>query len=373
MKQEFYRLNNLLPHKATYNLLLGERSNGKSYAVKECCLWEAYHEADYNEYINNKQIAKKTRYQIGYLRRWKDEIKTNDVEKYFANMPISEITNGEYSTVICYRNDIYFGNYDENGKAKKGKCIGSCFCLTGATHYKSLTYESIGNVIFEEFLTIDGYIPHEVDNLTSVISTIARRDYIRVFMIGNTINRMCPYFDEWQLTHVKRQQIGTIDIYNQHTDQIDVDGSEVIIKIAVEYCANSGNNTKMFFGNKSKSINTGVWDTNVFPHLDKPMRYYKCKYRLLYCYSTFDFVINLLVGEDKEPFLFIYPSTKTNNKIKRIVSDKFSTNRYVTFYLTPLSEYDKLVIELLDNKKITYSDNLTGTEFEQIKKERGRY
>ena len=37
--------------------------------------------------------------------------------------------------------------------------------------------------------------------------------------------------------------------------------------------------------------------------------------------------------------------------------------------------YGKNVIyeKLLNNSKITYSDNLTGTEFNQIKKERGCY
>ena len=34
MKQKFYRLTNIEKKNAQYNILLGERSNGKSYAVK---------------------------------------------------------------------------------------------------------------------------------------------------------------------------------------------------------------------------------------------------------------------------------------------------------------------------------------------------
>ena len=41
MKQKYYNIENLLKQKAEYNILLGERSNGKSYAVKYMCLWEA--------------------------------------------------------------------------------------------------------------------------------------------------------------------------------------------------------------------------------------------------------------------------------------------------------------------------------------------
>ena len=43
-----------------YNMLLGERSNGKSYATKYVALWEAYHEKD----IRTKQP--KERCQLAY-------------------------------------------------------------------------------------------------------------------------------------------------------------------------------------------------------------------------------------------------------------------------------------------------------------------
>ena len=48
-KQKYYSLNNLLKTESQYKMLLGERSNGKSYAVKEYVLNEAYK--------NNNQIA----------------------------------------------------------------------------------------------------------------------------------------------------------------------------------------------------------------------------------------------------------------------------------------------------------------------------
>lgn len=91
-----------------------------------------------------------------------------------------------------------------------------------------------------------------MDNLTDLVSTIARRDSVRVFMIGNTINRLCPYFTEWELSHVKEQAQGTIDIYTHSTNQIDEEGQPIEIVIAVEYCANSGKNSQMFFGKNRK-------------------------------------------------------------------------------------------------------------------------
>ena len=41
-KQKYYNLSNLLKTESQYKMLLGERSNGKSYAVKEFVLNDAY-------------------------------------------------------------------------------------------------------------------------------------------------------------------------------------------------------------------------------------------------------------------------------------------------------------------------------------------
>ena len=371
MAQKYYSLKNILSTNSDYNLLLGERSNGKSYSVKYMALWQAYHECDYALFLESGKKEKINEFEFGYIRRWRDEIKSQDVERYFSDMPIEEITDNEYTKVIFYRGDFYFANIDENGKQLRGKKIGSAFALTSDTHYKSLAYPNISTLIFEEFITTSGYLPHEVDKLYSIISTIARRRFVRVFMIGNTINRMCPYFDDWQLTNVKKQKIGTIDIYNQLTDQFDEQGKQISIKIAVEYCANSGNNSKMFFGHKAKNIVSGVWETNVYPHLERNYRHYQCYYKVLYEYSSFRFMINLLKDKD-DVLLFIYPANE-NSKYDRKVSDKLDISRLTTLYLTELTKYDKIVLELIANKKILYSDNLTGTEFNQIKKERGRY
>ena len=127
----------------------------------------------------------------------------------------------------------------------------------------------------------------------------------------------------------------------------------------------------MFFGHKAKNIVSGVWETNVYPHLERNYRHYRCYYKVLYEYSSFRFMINLLKDKD-DIMLFIYPASE-NSKYDRKVSDKLDISRLTTLYLTDLTKYDNIVIELIANKKILYSDNLTGTEFEQIKKERGRY
>lgn len=351
-KQKYYNLSNLLQTESQYKMLLGERSNGKSYSVKEYSLKDAYK--------NNNQFA--------YIRRWREDIKSASVEAYFSDMNIEEITNGEYNCITVYRGTIYFAN-NVDGVITKGKIIGFTFCLTGETHYKSLAYPNVVNAIFEEFITKSGYLPNEVKTLESLISTIFRRRTGTIFLIGNTLSRLCPYFTEWELTHVPKQKQGTIDIYNHYTDQKDENGKPIIVSIAVEYCANNSNNTKLFFG-KSKMTVSGEWDTKEFPHLENRFNSYKKYYELLYEYTSFSFVVTLLSNEKNEPFLYVYPYTK-DRVIKRKVSDKFSIDKMTTLYLSFLTKYDKLVKDLINEKKIVFSDNLTGTEFYQTLKEKG--
>ena len=374
MKQKFYDIVNMLRTFATYMLLLGERSNGKSWQAKYVSVWEAYNQCDYLTYKEKSLREPKARYQFAYLRRWKEDLKQADIESYFADCPISDITGGEYNSVrVKNGGNIFLAKVDDELNVEYGPQIGKAFCLSGATHYKSLSFPLIGNVLFEEFITDDGYLPNEVSKLFSIISTIARRDKIRVFMIGNTISRLCPYFQEFGLSHVKDQKQGTIDVYKANTGEVDDDGNDVIIEIAVEFCESTGQKNVMFFGQKAKMITTGVWDTNIQPHLPEDMTFkdYKCYYQIFYEYGEFAFMINLLRDkETKEPFLFVYPA-KTKS-CKRVVSDKFALDKFTTNYLTELTKYDKIIIDLISQKRVTFSDNLTGTEFYQMIKERGK-
>lgn len=364
-KQNYYSLEKMQKTEADYKILFGERSNGKSYAVTERFLYIAFNEKD-------KDGTPIKKYQFGYVRRWKEDIKGNSIEKYFEDKKelIKKITNNEYDTILAYQASIYFGTTDPiTLTVKKGKKIGVAFCLTSETHYKSLQFPLMGRILYEEFITSSGYLPNEPKTLQSLVSTIARREKIEVYLIGNTMSRLCPYFREWSLKNVLRQKQGTIDLYSVHTKQINEDGTEIIITIAVEYCENSGNNSKMFFGKNAKMITTGTWDSDEYPHLDDNINTYVTLYKIRYEYNDFTFTI-LLIEKNNNFSLFIYPATK-DSKYDRKISNLYSVDNSVTVDIVPFYKYDVLVIYLLENNKILFSDNLTGTEFYQIKKEKG--
>ena len=375
-KQRFYNIKSLLETKATYLLLLGERSNGKSYQAKYTALWEAWHECDYGEYLTTGKMVDKKRYQFAYLRRWGDDIKTTPINDYFADMydAIKEITNGGATGIECFKSIIYFTKYDiTTDKEERIKEIGRPFSLNSAQHYKSRMFPYIGNVLMEEVIPDDGvYLPTEVTNLFSIVSTIARRDEIRVMMIGNTMNRVCPYFTEWCLTPVLKQKQGTIDIYRQTTNRLDDNGNPIIITIAVEMCETMGQQNRMFFGQKAKSIVTGVWDTETYPQLEDDFKNYDEYYELLYIHREFAFMIKLLRSPKDEILLFVYPYTGDINKVTRRISEEYSLSPFITPKLGKVTKYDELVGQLIDNRKICFSDNLTGTDFYNTIKERGK-
>ena len=347
-KGKYYDISNLLSTEAHYMMLLGERANGKSYQVKKTILEAAY---------------TKHRWFV-YLRRYQADIKTKAVSAYFEDMPIRDITNGEYTGVTAYNGEIFFTTQDESGDIKKGLRIGRYCDLNDIERYKSWAFPDFDYVVYEEFITDSIYLSDEPTLLQQFVSTVARHRKITVFLIGNTLSRVCPYFGEWALDGVLKQKIGTIEIYHFHVP--DASGNDSVIDIAVEYCANANFENKMFFGHTAKQIVAGEWETHDMPKLPRRQFEYENVYEVLVEYQSFKFVMSLLV----EPLeggliVFIYPFTGTR-KIERIIRQDISDNPLISGALDPSRVPEAHIIQCARQKKIAYSDNLTGADFTHV-------
>lgn len=338
-----YSLKNIYAENCEYNLLLGERSNGKSYQVKHCCVYEFF----------------KYGYKFIYLRRLGVETKNYMVESYFDDVKLKKLTTG-FETIIVYRSGIYLGHYDENGMAVRDVQCGMVMSLASSTHYKSMSLLEYKNIIFEEFVTTHGYLPNEPDMLQQLVSTIARQGKVRVWLIGNTISRLCPYFNEWQLVNIPKQKLGTIEIYRIKTQYKDEKGEPVVINIAVELCESGNNNGKMFFGAVSKSIVNGTWEADEQPHI--PYDYKDCEllYSLTVVKHNMLYVLEVL-RHGEEMFIFVHPTNKI--KTQRVIDNMYQPDMYTTARLVELTTGDRVIKTLIRMNKLCYSDNLTGTEF----------
>ena len=352
MGNKYYSLKNLLSCNANWNILFGMRSNGKSYSVKKYVIEQCFK--------NNEEFV--------YLRRWSEDIKEKEVSTYFEDCPVKDITKGEYEGIAAFRGFFYWYVTDENDKQVRcGKPIGRYCSLNQAERYKSQVFTRVQYIIFEEFLTnkvyLGGNTPgrNEPAFLMQFVSTVSRDRDIKVFMIGNTISRVCPYFAQegWGLHNVMKMKPGTIDIYHLR-------GENGVVDIAVENCEVVETKSKMFFGLASRQITSGEWEVNDVPKLLKPYEFYDCLYEINIKYGDFYYVLQLLFdGDTGGSFIYIYPNTKQRS-IERTITNVFDVNPMVTNGLKPEIKAEVLIARLFREGKVCFSDNLTGTDFRQV-------
>ena len=254
-KIKFYDPTDLFKRHATYNIVFGERSNGKTYA--------------FLKYILEK-YAKKGE-QGALIRRMKEDFRGKRGQVMFEALAqdgtISKITNGNYTTTYYYSGKWYLANKDENldklVPASEPFCY--AFALSDMEHDKSTSYPRVKTIFFDEFLTRQYYLPDEFVTFMNVISTIVRqRDDVTIIMAGNTVNKYCPYFTEMGLTHVSEMKKGSIEVYNYGTSRL---------KVAVEYAdsiSEKGKPSDIYFAfnnPKLEMITGGAWEIAMYPHM----------------------------------------------------------------------------------------------------------
>lgn len=349
-KANFYDISNLLKENAEYNILLAQRSNGKSYQCKITVLQEAW----------------KKGLSFIYLRRMSKDVTPSMVEQYFFDVVndgyITNMTNGEWDGIACRNRYICFSKLDEDGKIIRSKPIGQYWDLRTAEHAKSMSFVNVGTILFEEFITDGIYLDNEPTRLMQFISTVARLNRVRVLLVGNTLTRVCPYFEAWSLDGVLRQKVGTIETYEYKTD----DGS---VKLAVERCTTSKFKNYMYFGKAAEQIVKGEWDTHAVPIIPSPPNSYERVWPVLLEFGKFKFVMELLIDSmNGGRFVYIYPHYG-KRKIERIITKEFSDKPFTTNQFLPRIPAEALMIECFRLDKVCYSDNLTGTDFENVRKQ----
>lgn len=363
-KQIHYNIDNISKEKANFNLIYGEKSNGKSYQVKHKKGIIPYLEEQEKEKIIENAFNSKERFIL--LRRWKEDISNLWIEQYFSDVDVEKLTHGKYNCISCYRKVIYLSIYDvELGKVKRYEKIGYAMALSTEQHYSGGSFLDVKRIIFEEFMERGSYIPNEPDKLMTLYSTIDRkRGTTELWMVGNSISRVCPYISAWGLDEIfrtiKQGEIKTKIIHNENND----------VKIAVEYCRASGGKT-MAIGNASSMIDKGGWQTHPQPKLPKSRKEYKCLYRFGFQYKNFKFMCEYLIDrKDKHICFFIYPKYNEFKKGTIIFSDVVKIDKHWQrdiYNISIPNEKMKKFFQTFKENMIFYSSDLCGTDFKQVK------
>lgn len=350
-KEHFYTLNNILAHNADYNIIYGERSNGKTTAVLRLAILDHIN----SDYKN----------QLGIIRRWEEDFKGNNGKQMFEGIVnlgwIDEFTNGEYNAVLYFAQKWYLVKYDKDGNKIKQEAepfaIG--FAISSEEHYKSTSYPNVKIILFDEFITRGYYLPQEFVKFQNLLSTIIRlRDDVKIFMCGNTINKFCPYFAEMGLRGIKKQKQGTIDIYTYGNS-----GLVVAVEFSDFPSKKKVSNKYFAFDNpKLEMITSGSWEIDIYPHL--PQKYTPSDVMYQFFIKFDDELLhgNVISCDDN---LFIYIHKKTTpirEDTEWLVYQQNPDYRvnYRTNILKPYSKPDKYIKMLIDRNKIFYQDNEVG-------------
>ena len=187
-KQIHYNMDNIEKENATFNIIFGEKSNGKSYQVK--------HKRGIENYL-------KTGNRFILLRRWREDLSNLWVEQYFADVDVEKLTEGKFKTIIVYRKTLYFANITPEGKIIKGDKIGYVMALSTEQHYSGGSFLDVSDIIFEEYQERGSYIKNEEERLEYLYSTVDRkRGTTRVWMVGNAVSKVNPYVQGWKLDSI---------------------------------------------------------------------------------------------------------------------------------------------------------------------------
>ena len=365
---EYYSLQRILRYKVPYRLIIGERSNGKTYAVKTHC---------YEHFMETKR-------KFVYLRKRRDSISRKEMRKLWADLNDDRILDELHDT-IKYTPDSGF--YYENGDDRI--TVGYALSLEDYESKKGIPFNDVDIIFFDEFIEQRGDMEDEWRRFVNLVSTIRRkRDDVEVFLVANTITRYSIYFDNFG-----------IDIKRLHQGEISYIKHELGVELAIEYCrslnkSTGANKIDKYFGFDnspvSKMIMYGEWDYDVVNIKEVDGYGWSSKRRLIPAYVTaLGEVFELSIRMGSDPILFVRKVNTQNGIVKPYIKYNISYDNSLSLSsnidgkiirvpqyghineLLPedIREFWKVAMLCIDAKRAVFDCMPTGSDFIRISKE----
>lgn len=356
-KDDHYTIKRILKENADYNIIVGERGNGKTYSVQDMLI---------DRFLKNGE-------QCFILRRWMEDVKPSNAQNFWDGKHLAKLrdrSGGRFRNIILKSNRYIAVDYDDKDKpiVNEANTVGFVWDLNEAERLKGQSFPFVTNIVFEEFISLSqmGYLPDEVTYFLNTLSTIIRdRTDVKIWMLGNTVNPYNPYFKHFGIKGLELQQG---EIWTK-TDTITG------CKLAVEFCAQrrkgslKGTSAKYFaFGTNDGStdmIITGQWQLP-----DYPIKKYRPTFSVKKMMIVFDdhlLSFHLMTDDRGRSYLYV---KEENNKMHvpedMIVLDlqpSMKRNHYTAFQNLPATDENRLIASLLSNKKIWYDNRMTGAFF----------
>ena len=341
---------------AIYRMIIGQRSNGKTYSVCKHIV---------EDYLNEGKRG-------AYIRRYEESITPKNLQSLFNPhlQLIWELSEHKWNAVFYRAKEFHFCAIDSDGKiiAKDD----TAFCITAAINTSENTKGEdrgeVHTIVFDEFMTRSGYLNNEFVRFMNLLSTLIRdRENAVVYMLANTVNKYCPYFAEMGLKHIDKLAQGEIAIYNYGSSDLTV-----AVELCDEVQATKQTASKYFaFDNPQlQMITRGAWEFQIYPRApykilqeDIVLKFYiQFAEQLLAC----EVVHSTLKQYCNDVFIFVHPQTKDvsiDDFTIMYVSDFSSCRMHVRFLKDQPTEGHKLIYSLIQRKAVCFSDNDTGEVF----------
>lgn len=358
---DYYRLDKINKFDTAYKMIVGERSNGKTYAVKERIIrYIAEHLTTNRKFI--------------YMRRKHKHVVRTKMYEVFDD--VENICTSLLGSVVLYSNERGFYIEEENGCIQT---IGYAISVEDSFDLKGIPYEDVDIIFFDEFVDYF-YMDKETDLFLHLISTIVRdRKDVEVYLVGNTIARACPYFDLFKID-VKKLKQGSIGIIRFKL------GSS----IAIEYCGSrhskkEGKTSHKYLGiDDNETINMMLYGDfeyeNCNTHGIDGITWNSAK-RLVPAYITYlGECYEMSIYESYNPIAFVRKVNVQQGMVKRRIKYNLSKDNSVILNSIngAVPKYNRISRKFMDNEiigmldivkeclncgRIVYDTNQTGTEF----------
>lgn len=364
-KYEFVSLSPMMKvcPSAQYYILIGQRSNGKTFCVLE-------------RFIDSWWESKETK-SNGIIRRWEEDFNKAKGQKVFENFVnndrrgniIASKTNNKYNQIIWYNRAWWAVFIDEDGKEEKRSPtpIAMAFALTQEQHYKSGAYPQIKDILFDEMIA-RSYLVDEFVTFMNLLSTIVRlRDDLKIFMCGNTLSGYCPYVAEMGLKNIRAMKQGDIDLY-----KLGKDGRMKIVVYMTDSITKKGKPSDIYFCFENPALQMisgeNVWELALYPHC--PTKYKPMDIKFTY-FIRFDGELFQceIIKKDKSYFTYIHrKTTPIKDEDNEIIfqQDHDYRKNYRRRFAKPTDKLGKFIVSFFVKDKVFYQDNEVGDMINQF-------
>ena len=337
-KSIYWNINPILGKHGDFNLVIGQRGNGKTFGVLR-------------HFLEN---YKKTKKRFVYIRRWKDDIVAYNMEQLFTpfNNVIEELFGAEFS--IEYKNHKF---YLVNGAGVKVDTIGYVMSLSESHHTKSVSYTNVSEILMDEFIRMQGEqeLKNELSRFDNVLSTVIRggNKNVIIWLLANTVSKYSPYFLRFGIDINKVEQGTIID------KKIQLENGD-ILKIAFEYCEfNKEASENISKYSTNAMIKSGKWE---IPETDEIPSVPGSKISEKLLFSIYSEEVNVTIGcfLRKEKWAEMIP-----DEVTKILIPEFHTREFLVIRtIDRQSSYFHLSTE----KSLKYTRyNDLGTMLQDIK------